>query len=77
METVELKVAGMTCGGCEASVKRALERIEGVTEVRADHGKGIVAVEAEGEIERSALESAVEDAGFSVVSDGGKNLPLV
>jgi copper chaperone len=37
VETVTLKVTGMTCGGCENAVKRALGRLEGVSEVTASH----------------------------------------
>jgi len=37
METLTLKVTGMTCGGCENAVKRALGRLEGVSEVTASH----------------------------------------
>jgi copper chaperone len=37
METLTLKVTGMTCGGCENAVKRALGRLEGVAEVTASH----------------------------------------
>jgi copper chaperone CopZ len=37
METLTLKVTGMTCGGCENAVKRALGRLEGVNAVTASH----------------------------------------
>ena len=37
METITLKVTGMTCGGCENAVKRALARLEGVGDVTASH----------------------------------------
>jgi len=37
METVTLRVIGMTCGGCENAVKRALGRLEGVSAVTASH----------------------------------------
>ena len=37
METVTLRVTGMTCGGCENAVKRALGRLEGVNAVTASH----------------------------------------
>jgi len=37
METLTLRVTGMTCGGCENAVKRALSRLEGVAEVTASH----------------------------------------
>jgi copper chaperone len=37
MENLTLSVTGMTCGGCENSVKRALGRIDGVADVTASH----------------------------------------
>jgi copper chaperone len=33
METVELKIEGMTCGGCVASVTRTLQAVPGVQTV--------------------------------------------
>jgi copper chaperone len=44
METVTLRVTGMTCGGCENAVKRALTRLEGVGDVTASHVEEKVAV---------------------------------
>jgi copper chaperone len=37
MDTLTLRVTGMTCGGCENAVKRALGRLEGVSGVTASH----------------------------------------
>lgn len=37
MEILELKVTGMTCGGCENSVKKALGRLDGVIDVSASY----------------------------------------
>jgi copper chaperone len=44
METLTLKVTGMTCGGCENAVKRALGRLEGVSDVTASHAEEKVGV---------------------------------
>jgi copper chaperone len=44
METLTLKVTGMTCGGCENAVKRALGRLEGVSAVTASHAEQTVGV---------------------------------
>ena len=44
METLTLKVTGMTCGGCENAVKRALGRLDGVSEVTASHVEEAVGV---------------------------------
>ena len=35
--TLTLHVTGMTCGGCENAVKRAVGRLPGVAEVSASH----------------------------------------
>jgi copper ion binding protein len=44
METVTLHVTGMTCGGCENAVKRAVGRLEGVIDVTASHAEQKVGV---------------------------------
>ncbi|MDN0073408.1 heavy metal-associated domain-containing protein [Crenobacter sp. SG2303] len=66
MSQVELKVDGMTCGGCVASVKKALGAVSGVQSVEVDLASGRVAVEGEA-LDRQALDAAVEAAGFDVV----------
>lgn len=65
-ETIELKVDGMTCDGCERSVGNALGRVEGVTSVEADHSTGMVTVIADRPVPRAALESAVHGAGYDI-----------
>ncbi len=45
MERIEIKVEGMTCGGCVTSVQNALTQRDGVTTATADLDSGIVAVE--------------------------------
>lgn len=64
----ELKVVGMTCGGCVAGLERALSAVEGVekAEVTLEGGRAKVA----GAVSRERLVEAVERAGFEV-SDGG------
>lgn len=44
METITLRVTGMTCGGCEHAVTRAVGRLAGVGEVSASHVEEKVAV---------------------------------
>jgi copper chaperone len=43
-ERVTLKVNGMTCGGCENAVKRALAQVPGVETVHASHTDALVDV---------------------------------
>ena len=47
MQTTELKVDGMTCGSCVASVTKALKRVPGVQDVEVDLGSGIARVHGE------------------------------
>jgi len=43
-QTITLNVTGMTCGGCENAVKRALGRLAGVERVDASHTANQVTV---------------------------------
>ena len=76
MKTTELTVAGMTCTGCEASIGKAVGRLEGVADVRADHEAGRVVVTAGEEVGRADIEAAIEDAGYEVIPDGPGLLPV-
>ncbi|GBQ13745.1 heavy-metal-associated domain-containing protein [Swaminathania salitolerans] len=64
---VQIKVDGMSCGGCSSRLEKALSGIPGVTHVSADHATGEVTVETAGaDIPLSALETVIEDSGFDV-----------
>lgn len=67
-ERVTIRVDGMTCGGCENSVKGALERLDGVQVLEASHQEGTVEVLFDPDrIDRSALAGAIEEAGYDVL----------
>ena len=59
-----IKVDGMMCEHCEMHVKKALEKIEGITSATADHKKGEVKLELTVSVEDAALKAAIEDAGY-------------
>ncbi|MFM7670264.1 MAG: heavy-metal-associated domain-containing protein [Betaproteobacteria bacterium] len=62
----ELKVDGMTCGGCAASVKRAFKALDANANIEVDlHSK---AVKIETSVALDAVKAAVEDAGYDVLS---------
>ncbi len=62
----ELKVDGMTCGGCAASVKRALQALDANAEVDVDLPAKTVKVTTA--VQLDAVKAAVEDAGYDVIS---------
>jgi copper chaperone len=61
----ELKVDGMTCGGCAASVKRALQALDTNAQVEVDLPSKTVKVDTSAQLD--AVKSAVEDAGYDVL----------
>ena len=68
MERLELTVDGMACEGCVGSVQNALTSRPGVAAATARLQDGLVAVEFDpAAIDRAAIETAIEDAGFDVV----------
>lgn len=65
METVILKVSGMSCGGCVKSVTGVLEALPGVkkADVSLEKGEAVVSFEP-GAVTREQMKQAIEDAGF-------------
>jgi copper chaperone len=69
MANINLNVEGITCGGCEKSIRNALLESDGVSEVTASHETGIVAIEYnEAKIQQQQLKQAIEAAGFDVAA---------
>jgi copper chaperone len=62
----ELKVEGMTCGGCAASVKRALQGLDANARVDVDLTSKLVKVDTAAPL--AAVKNAVQDAGYDVLS---------
>lgn len=66
-ESVVIAVSGMKCGGCENTLDKSLQAIEGVVAVKASHLEKSVTVEFDpAVVDREDLEDAIEDAGFKV-----------
>ena len=61
-----MKIEGMMCGHCEATVKKALEAIEGVASADVSHESGTAVVTLSAPVEDAALKKAVEDKDYKV-----------
>ncbi len=62
---IKLNVKGMHCASCEAILKEDVGAVSGVTNVKADHKKGVVSFDGP----QSALpqvKAAIEKDGYSV-----------
>ncbi|WP_033151560.1 heavy metal translocating P-type ATPase [Pseudobutyrivibrio ruminis] len=65
--TMEITVKGMMCAHCEAHVKEALEKINGVEEATANHEANLVTLKTSDDVAEADLKAAVEGAGYEFV----------
>lgn len=63
-----IKIEGMMCGHCEATVKKALEAVSGVESAEVSHEKGTAVVELNTAVSDDILKKAVEDKDYTVTS---------
>ena len=61
-----MKIEGMMCGHCEATVKKCLEEIDGVTSAEVSHTNGTAVVTLSADISDEALKAAVEAKDYKV-----------
>ncbi|MDO4869160.1 MAG: heavy metal translocating P-type ATPase [Bacillota bacterium] len=63
-----MNIEGMMCVHCEATVKKALEALDGVDEAVVSHEAGTAVLEMSGEVADDVLTKAVEDKDYKVLS---------
>lgn len=63
-----IKIEGMMCGHCEATVKKALEAIPSVESADVSHEKGTAVVMLSADTPYETLKKAVEDKDYTVTS---------
>lgn len=67
MEHITLKVGGMTCMGCVASVKRLLGQVSGVSSVEVDLASGKAEIDFDAaQCGPADLRQAITDGGYQV-----------
>ena len=70
MHTEQLKVSGMTCGGCISKVTNALKAVSGVGDAKVSLSKGEATVEYDERVTSTDhLKSAIQQAGYGVDSN--------
>ena len=63
-----MKIEGMMCGHCEATVKKALEALDGVDHAEVSHEQDQAVVTLKEDVANDVLKKAVEDKDYNVVS---------
>jgi copper chaperone CopZ len=66
-EKVQLTVTGMTCGGCENAVQRAVRQLTGVEDVSASHAASQVNVTFDGNrVNAEMIRERIQSLGYTV-----------
>ena len=66
MERDTISISGMSCNGCEQNVESALQKLDGVNRVEADHGGDTVEVVVNDDVTDDDVHAAIEQAGYDV-----------
>ena len=72
-KTVTIKVEGMKCAKCSASVSKALKATEGVedAQVSSDKGEAIIKYDDQ-KLTEAKLREVINSTGFKAVGDSGQ-----
>ncbi len=71
LKTVEVKIAGMTCGSCELVLERKLGKVPGIVKVNVNYrtGSAYIIADAGQPPSPKDIESAIQEAGYVLVRD--------
>ncbi len=76
VKTVKLHVTGMTCEGCENTVKEAVNGVEGVTGAEASHVAELTTITYDTTLTSvEKLSSVINDLGYKVEGLAGNAVP--
>lgn len=66
--TKTVNIKGMMCGHCEATVKKALEKLDFIESAEVSHESGTAVITLSGELDEQAVKAAIEDRDFEFCS---------
>ncbi|MBM7051721.1 MULTISPECIES: heavy-metal-associated domain-containing protein [unclassified Rothia (in: high G+C Gram-positive bacteria)] len=72
MATTTVRATGLTCNHCALSVTEEVSEVEGVDEVTVDvvkDGESTITIEHTDPISETAVNAAIAEAGFEVVTN--------
>ncbi|MHC1774747.1 MAG: cation transporter [Lentimicrobium sp.] len=67
VKTIRLHVTGMTCEGCENTVKEAVNKVEGVTETKASYVAELTTISYDTTLtDINKLSAVIDELGYKV-----------
>jgi copper chaperone CopZ len=74
IETVEFKCEGMTCTGCEQTITKGVNKLEGIKDIVADYKAKYVKVTFAGNItNKDVIRKAINEAGYDTEDSKSSN----
>ena len=61
-----IKVKGMTCNHCVMAVEKALNAIDGISDVKVDLDRGEASFEQDATVDIKAVHQAIAKAGYEI-----------
>jgi copper chaperone len=68
MKTEKIIIENLKCGGCEATIKKSLQKLEGVTKVTVDQDTDTVTVVHNANCERTDLLDKLKSLGYPEIN---------
>ena len=73
VQTITYDIVGMTCAGCEASVRNAAQDVEGVLEAKASYDSQTATVSFDKtKVQPEKIKEAINSTGFTVKEEDSK-----
>lgn len=73
VQTVTYDIVGMTCAGCEASVRNAAQEVEGVLEAKASYDTQTATISFDkSKVQPERIKQAINSTGFTVKEEDSK-----
>ena len=70
IQIINFTIQGMTCAGCEESIKHAVNELDGIINVTPSYEKGNAIVEFDkSKTSKVAIEKAINSTGYKVIKD--------
>lgn len=65
-KVIDLKVEGMTCGHCEMTLTKELQKLPGASDIQVSSATGTATLTVDDSVEQSVVTAAVEEAGYKL-----------
>lgn len=68
-KTLDLKIAGMTCGHCETSITKELTKLPGAKDITVSATNGTAQVTVDDQVSNQEISAAIDEAGYKLISN--------